>query len=140
MWSSRPSMLLLLSSHPLMLSPCTEKIVLHSLILFLMMTAWVSINPILPEEKVRKIPISKRGGEIPTFRKHNSTLFSFNLFFFCMRAIHSGIVVLKTKLHLVYVLLFVDLQSQKNMHAIMEVWPSDRTFVVETYIFRHHIA
>jgi hypothetical protein len=100
-------MLLLLSSHSLIISPCMEKIVLHSLILFLKMTAWVYFNSILPEEKGGGIPISKRGGGgIPTFRKHSS-LISFNLFLFCMPAVHSGVVVLKTKVHLVYILLFV---------------------------------
>jgi hypothetical protein len=38
-------------------------------------TAWVFINSILPEEKGGEIPISKRGGEIPTIRKQNSNLF-----------------------------------------------------------------
>ena len=45
-----------------------------------------------------------------------------------MPAIHSGVVVLKTKLHLVYVLLFVVLWSQRSVHAIVEVWPRSQNF------------
>jgi len=35
---------------------------------------------------------------------------------------------LKTKLHLVYVLLFVVLWSQRSVHAIVEVWPCSQNF------------
>ena len=40
-----------------------------------------------------------------------------------MHVIHSGAAVLKTKLHLVYVLPFVVLWKQRSVHAIVEVWP-----------------
>jgi len=45
-----------------------------------------------------------------------------------MHAIHSGAVVLKTNLHLVYVLLFVVLWPQRSVHAIVEVWPCSQNF------------
>ena len=54
-------------------------------------------------------------------KKLNVNVVSF--FFFCMPAIHSGAAVLKTKLHLVYVLPFVVLWKQRSVHAIVEVWP-----------------
>ena len=68
-------------------------------------------------------------------------IFYFLFLFFCMPAIHSGAVVLKTKLHLVYVLLFVVLWSQRSVHAIVEVWPRSQNFWSRKLtIFGPHIA
>ena len=58
------------------------------------------------------ITISKRGKGIPVLRNDNS-----NIFF--MPAIHSGVVVLKTIVHSVYVLLFVTFGHKE---ACMRQW------------------
>ena len=62
-------------------------------------------------------------------------------FLFCMPAIHSGAVILKTNLHLVYVLLFVVLWPQRSVHAIVEVLPCSQNFWSRKLtIFGPHIA
>jgi hypothetical protein len=45
-----------------------------------------------------------------------------------MPAMQSGAAVLKTELHLVYVLLFVVLCIQRSAHAIVKVWPYSQNF------------
>ena len=52
-----------------------------------------------------------------------------------MPAIHSGAAVLKTKLHLVYVLPFVVLWKQRSVHAIVEVWPYSQNFWSQNFRF-----
>jgi hypothetical protein len=53
------------------------------------------------------IPISKEEGRNPILQKSITLLLHWIFSFFCMPAIHSGVVILKTKVLLVYVLLFV---------------------------------
>jgi hypothetical protein len=101
------SIQLLFSSHYM------ETIVLHSPTFFLNLIAWVLI--ISPSSKVKR-----RGGGNPNLKEGGgdsqpldavqcfSFYTSYHLtFFFCMPAIHRGNALLKTKLHLVYVLLLV---------------------------------
>jgi hypothetical protein len=64
-----------------------------------------------------------------------SFFFSFLFFSFCMPAIHTGAAVLRIKLHLVYVLLFVVLWKQRVMHAIVEVWPYSQNFWSQHFLF-----
>ncbi len=52
-----------------------------------------------------------------------------------MPAIHSGAAVLKTKLHLVYILPFVVLWKQRSVHAIVEVWPYSQNFWSQNFRF-----